>query len=180
MSNHETKGIRWTAGATAALAGCILVAAPRLAAAWPGHDQGGFEHHEMSADDLSSKLGVDQATAEKIKGIVDAAKPKLQAARQSLKDVRRHLHDLLSANSPDRSAVLSQADQLGQLETALRKQRLEMMLDIQSLLTPEQRQKMVTMFRDRMQKRFGRHGSAGAQSGPSQSEESGSDAQGGK
>jgi hypothetical protein len=52
---------------------------------------------------------------------------------------REVMRTLLDAESPDESAILSQADLLGQIDTDLRKQDLRTMLAMRRLLTPEQR-----------------------------------------
>jgi Spy/CpxP family protein refolding chaperone len=45
----------------------------------------------------------------------------------------------LQQDRPDETAVLAQAEVIGELETEHRKQTLQTLLAIQSLLTPEQR-----------------------------------------
>jgi hypothetical protein len=49
------------------------------------------------------------------------------------------MRDLLSQDTPDQSAVMQQADAIGQAETKLHKHRLGALLEIRGLLTEEQR-----------------------------------------
>ena len=52
---------------------------------------------------------------------------------------------LLSQEVPDEAAVMRQADAIGALELAARKQRLQVMLRIRALLTPAQRQELMRL-----------------------------------
>ena len=47
------------------------------------------------------------------------------------------------------------ADRIGAADTGLKKQRLRTMLEIRTLLTPERRQKLVTIFEERRGQRRG-------------------------
>jgi hypothetical protein len=52
---------------------------------------------------------------------------------------------LLSQEGPNEAAVMQQADAIGALELAARKQRLQVMLRIRALLTPAQRQELIRL-----------------------------------
>ncbi|RLB59731.1 MAG: hypothetical protein DRI34_00920 [Deltaproteobacteria bacterium] len=68
----------------------------------------------------------------------------LQADRQKLdiqKDLdlaRLRLQQLLDADRPDRQAIMRQVEKVGRLETRLRQNRIDLLLDIRALMTAEQ------------------------------------------
>ena len=53
------------------------------------------------------------------------------------------MHDLLSQETPDESAVMQQAEAIGQAETELHKHRLGTLIKIRALLTDEQRAELI-------------------------------------
>jgi hypothetical protein len=55
------------------------------------------------------------------------------------------MRTLLSQEVPNEAAVMQQADAIGALEIAIRKQRLQVMLRIRALLTPAQRQELMRL-----------------------------------
>jgi Spy/CpxP family protein refolding chaperone len=59
------------------------------------------------------------------------------------------LRKLLDGDSPKLDDVMQWADRIGAAETELKKSRLHTMLEIRTLLTPEQRQKLVKIFEQR-------------------------------
>ena len=91
-----------------------------------------FEEH-------ADELGIDQATLDQIRAIVDAARADGRVLHDRVITERRAMHDLLATDHPDEAAVMAQADAVGAAMSALRKHRLATMLKIRALLTPEQR-----------------------------------------
>ena len=55
------------------------------------------------------------------------------------------MKDTLSQDAPDESAVMLLADRIGLLETSLHKHRLAAILEIRSVLTPEQRRQLAEL-----------------------------------
>jgi Spy/CpxP family protein refolding chaperone len=70
--------------------------------------------------------------------------------------LRRELGGLLVAESPDREAVMAVADRIGATETALDKHRLATLLEVRAMLTPEQREELVSVFEERRRERHER------------------------
>jgi Spy/CpxP family protein refolding chaperone len=108
----------------------------------------------------ADELGLDADTLARIHAIA----AKAREAERPLADQLRSLHDamrtMLEADAPKLDDVMQQADRIGALETELRKARLSTMLEIRSLLSAEQRQKLVTLFEARKQRWRERWGDA--------------------
>jgi Spy/CpxP family protein refolding chaperone len=103
----------------------------------PGHHRGpgppGFiEEH-------AAQLGLDEETRAAIDGIVEESREQGRALSEEVRELHRGMRDLLSQEIPDETAVMAQADAIGQAETALHKQRLAAIIRIRALLTDEQR-----------------------------------------
>jgi len=100
-----------------------------------------FEEH-------AQELGIDQATLDRIRAIVDAARADGQSLHDRVRSERHAMRDLLDGESPDEAAVMAQADVVGDAMTELHKHRLATMLKIRALLTPEQRDKLKELRRE--------------------------------
>ena len=121
-----------------------LCAIPALAAADPerrgDRDRPGIERLlERHAD----RLQLDAATQERIRAMAAASRDQARPLRDQAHRLHDELRALLSSDAPEQAAVLAKADELGRIETELKKQRLRTMLEIRALLTPEQRREMV-------------------------------------
>ena len=123
---------------------------------------GGQGLHPARIDRMAEKLKIDDTTVTKIKTIVYAAKAKAIDKKASLQKARLDLQRLLDAPNPDRAAVMNAVDAIGRQETAMRKHRIGMLLDVAALLTPEQRKGFKRLMQRRNKKfRKGRRGPGG-------------------
>ena len=93
----------------------------------------------------AEELGLGEETRAEIRGIVGRSHEQSRELRRTHHQAAQVLHQLLELDEPDRSSVMNQADVVGQLESQRRKLRLGAMLDIRSLLTPEQRRQLVEL-----------------------------------
>ena len=91
------------------------------------------------------RLGLDQETLGTIRTIVDASRAQEETLRAELRQAQAQMRTLLSQEVPNTAAVMQQADTIGSLELASRKQRLQVMLRIRALLTPAQRQELMRL-----------------------------------
>ena len=126
-------------GAWAVLALACCVAAP--VAAGP-YGPGGARGPRLGAllDHHADELGLDDATREAIRAIVTASHEQESALREEIREERRRLRQQLSEDPVDRDAVLGQVERVGELEIEADKHRIETLLEIRALLTPEQRE----------------------------------------
>src|SRR5262245_905838 len=95
--------------------------------------------------EYAERLGLDKETLVMIRTIVDASRAQGETLRADLRQAYAQMRALLSQEGPNEAAVMQQADAIGALELAARKQRLQVMLRIRALLTPEQRQRLIRL-----------------------------------
>jgi len=95
--------------------------------------------------EYAERLGLDQETLVTIRTIVDASRAQGETIRADLRQAYAQMRALLSQEEPNEAAVMQQADAIGTLELAARKQRLQVMLRIRALLTPAQRQELIRL-----------------------------------
>ena len=103
--------------------------------------------------ELGTTLGLDAETIHAIEQIVQQTRPRADALFARSDEAERTLRDLLDAEEPDEAAVLRQTEELGRLETELRKLRYTSLIRIRKLLTPEQRRRFVELRRKRQRGR---------------------------
>lgn len=129
-----------------ALVVCVLLTAltaPGLSRAEserPPRDAGG--QPERFFAEHAERLGLDKETLRAIHTIVDASRASGETIWAELHQAHAQMRALLSQEMPNEVAVMQQADAIGALELAARKQRLQVMLRIRALLTPAQRQEL--------------------------------------
>lgn len=93
----------------------------------------------------ADELGLDDATRQAIRGILETSHEEGSTLNRQVRDARETLHTLLDAEPVDRNAVMAQVEVVGQLETEAEKHRIESMLAIREQLSPEQRAKLVEL-----------------------------------
>jgi Spy/CpxP family protein refolding chaperone len=99
---------------------------------------------------LVETLGLDDATLTKVYKIIDDARAHKRELRRKLHEAHRHMRNLLEQDTPDEAAVMAQAETIGTLRTEMDKQRLQTMLQVRTLLTAEQRTKLLEALRSRL------------------------------
>jgi Spy/CpxP family protein refolding chaperone len=109
----------------------------------------------------AARLGLDDATRERIRDIAEQGRAEGEPLREELRAQHQRMRELLSQDLPDEAAVMRQAEQLGEVETRLHQHRLRTMLRIRALLTSEQRQELVRIREERKQRRRAWWGSGG-------------------
>jgi len=125
-----------------------------------GEEMGGHEHPGFMLDrivsnpEMREKLGISADQAEKIRHQFTAFRI-AQVRSQADAEVKRiELHDLLSADNPDKAAIDSKVDEIGAARLAQAKARVDFGLSMRDALTPDQRAKL----KELMRKRFSEHG----------------------
>jgi Spy/CpxP family protein refolding chaperone len=129
-------------------------------AATAGEDGSGRRHHgpppiDRILEKHADALGLDDATLAQVREIAARAHTEDAPFHEALRAERETLHALLRQDAPDLDAVLKQADAVGAAETALHKRRLETLLAVRAVLTPEQRQGLVKIFEEKRKRMFG-------------------------
>ena len=96
----------------------------------------------------AERLGIDEDTQSSIRAIVDGSHTTGREIRQSLDQAEQEMRGLLQQETPDKDAVLHQAEKIGMLRIKEQQNRLQAMLQIRALLTPEQRQAINQLRKD--------------------------------
>ena len=105
----------------------------------------------------AERLGLEGEALAQIQEVLRQSGEQHAAMIEELRSERGRLRALLGNPTPDSTQVLRQADRLGSLETRMQKNRLEAILRIRNLLTPEQRGELLRIREEgRPQARRGR------------------------
>lgn len=133
-----------------ALLCALTLAAPALAGPGddgPRRDSPRAELNLRLLERSAEQLGLDEATLDRIKNRVYEAektgidlKARLELAKL---DLRRALDDDETA----KAEVMKRIDDVGRLETELRKHQVGLMIDVRAMLTPDQREALRKMTR---------------------------------
>ena len=102
-------------------------------------------HPGRFIDEYAERLGLEAETVAAIRTIVEATHQQNKALGAELHQAYTHMRTLLSEEMPDETTVMQQADAIGAIELAARKNRLQAMLRIRALLTPAQRQELLRL-----------------------------------
>jgi Spy/CpxP family protein refolding chaperone len=124
---------------------CALVLLPLVAAAQPpygGPERGpgggaGWDPlrvFEANADELD----LDEQTRASIRARIDASQEERKRLEAAVRELYQTLQRTLEEDAPDRDAVMAVVDSLGRTEIELRKHRIDTLLEVHALLTPEQ------------------------------------------
>jgi Spy/CpxP family protein refolding chaperone len=128
---------------------CVLLTAlttldvSRSEAQRPSRDAGAELDRFIAA--YAEQLALDKETLATIRTLVDASRAQEETRRTELRQAQAQMRALLSQEMPNTATVMQQADTIGALELASRKQRLQVMLRIRALLTPAQRQELMRL-----------------------------------
>lgn len=135
--------------AVAALALAVGVTSAGVALARPGHHGPGKHGSVERLERGLERLELDDATLEAAYAILDAARESRRGVRVRMREAHDAMRSLLEQDAPDTEAVLAQAETIGALRTEARKQHLATLLEVQALLTPEQRERLHERARQR-------------------------------
>jgi Spy/CpxP family protein refolding chaperone len=117
---------------------------------------GGRDHGPGSLlEEHADELDLDEETREAIRDVVQRSRASHEELRDELRGLHRQMKGLLSEDAPDESTVMALADRIGLLETSLHKHRLAAMLEIRSVLTPEQRERLTELREEKRRRHVG-------------------------
>lgn len=92
--------------------------------------------------ELVEKLGVPRDVAQKIQDLTFEANEAVIPIEGDLKRAQLRLERLLRAPVPDERAIITMSEEVGRAETAVRRNRLTLMIQIKKLLGPDLWQKL--------------------------------------
>jgi Spy/CpxP family protein refolding chaperone len=102
-------------------------------------------HPGRFIEEYAAQLGLEAETVTAIRAIVEATHQQNKDLWAKLHQAYAQMRTLLSQEMPDKAAVMQQADAIGAIELAARKNRLQAMLQIRALLKPAQRQELLRL-----------------------------------
>jgi Spy/CpxP family protein refolding chaperone len=130
---RERRGFAF--GLAAAAAFSLLVHAQvRAGEAW----EGGGPPLLRLLEEHAATLKLEPAELAQIRGLILSAKTRGRVLRQRRVAERLVLRNLLSLGAPDPEAVRRQVEVLGQIETQLLKERVNVLMELRSRLSAEQ------------------------------------------
>ncbi|MCB9555186.1 MAG: periplasmic heavy metal sensor [Deltaproteobacteria bacterium] len=102
---------------------------------------------------LATQLNLDSTTRAKINALAAQTKTAAQALRPKFRKARQALREALNEANPTERKVLARADVLNRLRTELDRIQLKALVKMHQLLTPQQRDKLRELRKDRRAKR---------------------------
>ncbi|MCH2187099.1 Spy/CpxP family protein refolding chaperone [Myxococcota bacterium] len=105
---------------------------------------------------LLEEVGVTESVRNEIASISEQSESRARSLHDEIHEARKSLRDLLEENSPNQEVIMQKVDEIGALEIQADKHRLETMLSIRALLTPEQRIALEELHENHRGKRHGR------------------------
>jgi len=97
------------------------------------------------------RLDLTKEQKEKISAQEDAVRKNTLLSRQSIRDLRNQLNAELSSENPDKVKINSLIDSISKDMTYIQKQEVSFMLWMREQLTPDQKQKLLTLIKNREQ-----------------------------
>ena len=104
----------------------------------------------------AERLGLDAATQAELAQILEESGAQYRELKEEKRAAREDLRALLSAPEPDREAILAQADVVDALRSRAHHSKLDAILRIHELLTPDQRAALVAIRNEERPWRRGR------------------------
>ena len=116
-----------------------------------GH-RGHKDKGEMSAR-LCEKLDLSAEQQAKVKNLREETKSETKVLHQKLRELRKEIHWLWNAENPNEDAIMAKIEEMSAVKLELKKISAELRLDINALLTPEQKAKAVELREQRKERR---------------------------
>jgi protein CpxP len=107
---------------------------------------------EMSAR-LCEKLDLSAEQQAKVKNLREETKSETKVLHQKLRELGKEIHWLWNAENPNEDAIMAKIEEMSAVKLELEKISAELRLDINSLLTPEQKAKAVELREQRKERR---------------------------
>lgn len=100
----------------------------------------------------ADKLGISEEVLSQIEDVVMQAREQQREIRRDIKKLQADVHYEMDADSPDRSKVMDLIRETGELKIKQHQARISVLLDIRSVLTPDQRRTLKKLMKKRRDK----------------------------
>lgn len=132
----------------------------------PGGKQGQFQKNFQDKEKLFQQLDLTDEQKEKLKTLFQNKRQQNQAEHQAIMTKRQQLMEMLKTGSGSKDKALALHREISQDHSNMMAQRINMIYDLRSILTPEQFEKFQTMMHGKFKnKKPGGGGPAGMQGG---------------
>lgn len=98
---------------------------------------------------IASELGLTEEQVSKIESIFDNKKVKMTEIKDKLMEKRSKLREMISDPNAKKKDIDNQAEEVDKLILKLDKVKREMILEIREVLSPEQREKLQQIWKNR-------------------------------
>ena len=102
---------------------------------------------------LCENLDLTAEQQAKVKSLREETRNETEALHQRLDELRDEMHWLWSSENPNEDAIMTKVEEMGAVKLELDKIRAELRLDINALLTPEQKAKAIKLREQRRERR---------------------------
>jgi Spy/CpxP family protein refolding chaperone len=102
---------------------------------------------------MNKELGLSKEQQQQIKAILSGSTNEMQSLHAKMQAAAKVQGEMMSQDSPNEAAVLQGVTEIAAMRTEIARIRVKQLLEVQKLLTPEQRAKMREKMKERMQKR---------------------------
>ena len=111
----------------------------------------------MPAAMLSRELGLSKEQQQKIKAIVSGSVDVMKKLHVRMEAAAKKQVELMGMDSPDESGVLKGVDEISNIHREIARIRVKQMLEMQKVLTLEQRSKMREKMKEKIKERLEKH-----------------------
>ncbi|HEY9784964.1 MAG TPA: periplasmic heavy metal sensor [Candidatus Obscuribacterales bacterium] len=126
-----------------------ILAAPNMVLA-QGHPGGGDDPME-----IYRRSGVSQEQEVRIRQFAKEFEDAARVKEQTMVGLMKEMHNLSLQPDPDEKAVLSKQAEINQLNGEMSTERIKLLLKIRSILSKEQKEKLVSLMRERSAQQAG-------------------------
>jgi Spy/CpxP family protein refolding chaperone len=98
---------------------------------------------------------LDEETRAAVREILEQSREERIELRELVRDHRLEIHDLLAQDAPDEATLMAEIELRGEARTALRKHRVQTLLRVRGVLSPEEREHLRGLMRRRMEEHRG-------------------------
>ncbi|RDV37817.1 hypothetical protein DV096_11920 [Bradymonadaceae bacterium TMQ3] len=117
---------------------------------------------------LRDELGLSEAQKTRIRTLLEGKRDAHQARRQGLREAHQAMRELIASNGSD-DAIRAKLNEVLELENRLKRERLDLALELRAVLTPEQRTQFQELSAQRREQRREQRGPRGKRrQGPGQ------------
>jgi len=116
---------------------CMLMGLSSQAQAWWGR--------EKPRKTIARRLELTEGQKKKFEAVEEETKKEMKASQKQIKEIGEKFKAELQKDTPDRNAVHRHIQELSKVRTRMEIKRMDSMLELRKMLTPEQREKFKHM-----------------------------------